>query len=343
MKDPNLRRCGHAARGVWMDVLCLAFECDERGVLITAGRPWTTKEVAAAVGGNADVALACIDELLAKGVAKTRADGAVYSKRMVEDEARRQRETERKRQQRAIPDDPQAELPSPSRASPAQKETVRPLSDECPGDVPGLSRVCPGLVPALSQPSSSSSSVSLSRNEESEREQTAPHGSTSPVAAGSVVPPPGREGEGIVSPAETASHSGQSAISDQKSAIAEISLSTVTTFFKQRMQKTHSEARIDTSAAKFHAYKLEGRGQVENWQALANAWIADERPDPKAPKPYVYTPPKPQPPRDPPASSEEIKSIVSQFRESLAYNLPNKPQSRKDRDANQSRLCRSGG
>ena len=184
MKNPNLRRCGHAARGVWMDVLCLAFECDERGVLITAGRPWTTKEVAAAVGGNADVALACIDELLAKGVAKTRADGAVYSKRMVEDEARRQRETERKRQQRAIPDDPQAELPAPPRASPAQKEAIRPLSDECPGDVPGLSRPCPGLVPALSHPSSSSVSLSGEGRKERERTDASP-----PASVGGAQPP----------------------------------------------------------------------------------------------------------------------------------------------------------
>lgn len=60
-----------------------------RGVLITGNRAWTRDDVAAALGGNADVTGRCVDELIAKGVCRVRPDGALYSKRMVEDEEER--------------------------------------------------------------------------------------------------------------------------------------------------------------------------------------------------------------------------------------------------------------
>jgi hypothetical protein len=95
MKDPALRRCSHGARGVLVDVICLAFECEERGVLITAEKPWTDEEVAGAIGGNADVTLSHLRELLDKGVLKRRKDGSIYSARMVRDEENRQKTRER--------------------------------------------------------------------------------------------------------------------------------------------------------------------------------------------------------------------------------------------------------
>lgn len=94
-KDPNLRRCSHAARGVWMDVLCLMFDCEERGILISDGKPWTHEDAAAAVGGDQKAALACITELLGKGVAKLDKRGAIFSARMVRDEATRIANTSR--------------------------------------------------------------------------------------------------------------------------------------------------------------------------------------------------------------------------------------------------------
>lgn len=86
MKDPNLRRCSHAAKGVWIDMLCLMFECDERGVLASGGVPWGLDEIARAVGGAPDVALSCVEELLAKGVASRNGSGAIFSRRLVRDE-----------------------------------------------------------------------------------------------------------------------------------------------------------------------------------------------------------------------------------------------------------------
>lgn len=149
MKDPSVRRCSHAARGVWVDMLCLMFECDERGVLINGGCPWSREDVAAAVGGNLDVTLRCIDELVTKGACSIReSDGAFYSRRMVRDEAERAKARDRKREERSR-EKKSAEQTSSQRQSTRKK-----------GDVPDHSQVCPDDVTPMSQPSSSSISTS---------------------------------------------------------------------------------------------------------------------------------------------------------------------------------------
>lgn len=90
LKDANLRRCSHAAKGVWIDMLCLMFEADERGVLATNGVAWSDEDIACAIGGDTTTTISAIQELTFKGVAKRRSNGAVYSKRMVADENKRQ-------------------------------------------------------------------------------------------------------------------------------------------------------------------------------------------------------------------------------------------------------------
>lgn len=88
-KDPNLSRCSKAAKGVWIDAMCLMFECEDRGVFATGGSPWTREEIAAAIGGDMTENLACLDELLRKGVAVLTKLGAISNRRMVKDEERR--------------------------------------------------------------------------------------------------------------------------------------------------------------------------------------------------------------------------------------------------------------
>lgn len=127
MKDPELCRCSQAARGVWMDMLCLMFECEERGVLASNGEAWTDEEVACGLRGNHTVNLHCIQELLVKGVARRReGDGAISSSRMVQDELERQRWREVKQKARL-----------------------------------GTITQCPEKVPRMSRRSSSSSSTSV--------------------------------------------------------------------------------------------------------------------------------------------------------------------------------------
>lgn len=95
MKDPNLRRCSKAARGVWIDMLCLMFECSARGVLSTGGAPWSDEDIATAVGGDTAEVLTCITELLLKGVAHRNSAGAIFCKRMARDEEQRRQTRDR--------------------------------------------------------------------------------------------------------------------------------------------------------------------------------------------------------------------------------------------------------
>lgn len=57
----NLRRCTHAEKGVWIDVMCLMHDSNEYGVL-----RWSLKEIAQAVGCR----MGELKSLLAKGVLK---------------------------------------------------------------------------------------------------------------------------------------------------------------------------------------------------------------------------------------------------------------------------------
>lgn len=95
MKDPQLRHCSQAARGVWMDVICLAFECEERGVLATGGIAWTDQEIAFAIPGDQQVTLSCIAELLRKGVCSRSKTGAILCRRLVRDEEVRRQTKQR--------------------------------------------------------------------------------------------------------------------------------------------------------------------------------------------------------------------------------------------------------
>lgn len=85
-KDPNLKRCTKAEKGFWMDLLCVMFECEDRGVLSTDDVPWTDEEIAGAVLGDTSANLSMLSELLRKGVAYRSQSGAIFCKRMVEDE-----------------------------------------------------------------------------------------------------------------------------------------------------------------------------------------------------------------------------------------------------------------
>lgn len=60
-KNANLRRCSPAARGVWVDVLCLLHDAEEYGVL-----RWPLKDIINAVSAPAGL----VQELVAKGVLK---------------------------------------------------------------------------------------------------------------------------------------------------------------------------------------------------------------------------------------------------------------------------------
>ena len=87
LKDPALRACSFAGRGLWMDMLCLMWESEERGVLASNGRVWTDEMILRACGVTSALQDAhLLSELLDLGVASRRDDGAIYCRRMVREE-----------------------------------------------------------------------------------------------------------------------------------------------------------------------------------------------------------------------------------------------------------------
>jgi hypothetical protein len=85
--DLALRKCSLAARGMWVEIMCIAHECEPYGTLRHNGEPLQADDIAGLVGMcSPREAKALIDELVRKGVAKLDATGVIYSKRMVRDE-----------------------------------------------------------------------------------------------------------------------------------------------------------------------------------------------------------------------------------------------------------------
>lgn len=93
-KDVELRSCSIAARGLWIDIMCIAHDCEPYGFLMVNGRPMTAAKIAGQVGLTESQCRKLVDELIANGVARVNAEGVIYSKRMVDDEALRNRRAE---------------------------------------------------------------------------------------------------------------------------------------------------------------------------------------------------------------------------------------------------------
>ena len=95
MKDPTLRSVSLAARGLWIDMLCLMHESPDRGYLRNALRaPIVEAHLARIEGVNLNHLRKYLVELESVGVFSRAEDGAIFSRRMVRDtkllETRRQ-------------------------------------------------------------------------------------------------------------------------------------------------------------------------------------------------------------------------------------------------------------
>jgi len=83
--DTALRSCSLAARGLWMDMLCIAAEAQPTGYVLVNGRNLTTTDLARLTGApEADIQSA-LAELDAAGVFSRDRKGRIYSRRMVRD------------------------------------------------------------------------------------------------------------------------------------------------------------------------------------------------------------------------------------------------------------------
>lgn len=86
--DVAVQSLGYFERGVWREILDIMHFCDERGVLAVNGVPIGDEALAKMLGLTLEGLTGALTPLLQLGVAKRReSDGAIYSKRMVEDTA----------------------------------------------------------------------------------------------------------------------------------------------------------------------------------------------------------------------------------------------------------------
>ena len=80
--DPSLRMCSLAARGLWMEMLCIMHEASPYGTLRVNGRPVTDRQLSSLAGGDVEGLLA---ELEDAGVFSREEDGTIFSRRMQRD------------------------------------------------------------------------------------------------------------------------------------------------------------------------------------------------------------------------------------------------------------------
>lgn len=91
MKDPALRSVSSSARGLWIDMLCLMHDSDRRGYLQVNGKPVSLEMLARMTGNETEQVSRDLQELENSGVYSCTEHGTIFCRRMVRDEARRQR------------------------------------------------------------------------------------------------------------------------------------------------------------------------------------------------------------------------------------------------------------
>ncbi len=97
-KDMGLQSCSVAARGLWMDMLCIAHECEPYGHLTVNGKAMTVAQIGRHTGLTPKACKELLDELEQAGVSSRTEEGVIFSRRMVRDEVAREQRAELGRQ-----------------------------------------------------------------------------------------------------------------------------------------------------------------------------------------------------------------------------------------------------
>jgi len=86
-KDAELQSCSVTARGLWHEAICIMHECEPYGELRVNGKPMSTEQLARLVGMSLAECKRALAEIEDAGVSSRTEDGALYSRRMIKDEA----------------------------------------------------------------------------------------------------------------------------------------------------------------------------------------------------------------------------------------------------------------
>ena len=126
--DAALRACSLAARGYWMELLCVAHEAEQVGHVLINGRAPNRRQLAAIAGCTEREAQKLEAELEEAGVFSRLPDGTIYSRRMVKDAAASAagREHIDKRWNGAKPPDPPNRVPIRVATSQPTSQATRP-------------------------------------------------------------------------------------------------------------------------------------------------------------------------------------------------------------------------
>lgn len=100
-KDVALRMCSPAARGLWIDMLCIMHDAEPYGHLIAEGEPITPDELATIVGASSKDVKVWLAELAKRKVYSVTDAGVIYSRRMTRDEKDREEWRDRQVKSRA--------------------------------------------------------------------------------------------------------------------------------------------------------------------------------------------------------------------------------------------------
>ena len=83
MKNPNLRSVSPAARGLWIEMLCLMAESERRGFLQVNGKALTKEKLARITSSSIEETTSLLQELEEAALLKRSGEGIIYSGRMV--------------------------------------------------------------------------------------------------------------------------------------------------------------------------------------------------------------------------------------------------------------------
>lgn len=86
LADAGLRRSSFAAKGLWIDMLCIAAQSDPIGYLTVKKVPLSVNDIARMCGGSEPEVRALITELEGNGVLSRDRNGTIYSRRMTRDD-----------------------------------------------------------------------------------------------------------------------------------------------------------------------------------------------------------------------------------------------------------------
>jgi len=90
LTDNGVRSVGLAARGLWMDMLCIMYESPKRGYLsIVIDKPMTDAQLARMVGADKSEVISLLEELDQANVFSVDNNKVIFSRRMVSDETKR--------------------------------------------------------------------------------------------------------------------------------------------------------------------------------------------------------------------------------------------------------------